>query len=101
MPYGCNTLAAPADPRAHLRTYEEIESRSWSAHSTAPNGSSSGTDYWTVVVIRQRYTDSPENGIYAGLHYEIRDLYCSSNPDHRGHRIDSSSRPWTRVLTSE
>jgi hypothetical protein len=84
-----------------LITYEEIETRSWSAVSTAPNGSSRGVDHWTVVVLRQRWADVPENGIYAGLHYEIRDLYCSSRPGSRGTRVSSSSRPWTRVLTSE
>lgn len=100
MPYGCNTLNAPADPRAHLRTYEEMPElqQSWSQHSTAPNGSSSGMDYWTVVVLRQRYADDPANGIYAGLHYEIRDLYRSGTPGQRGTRVSSSSRPWTRIM---
>lgn len=62
--------------------------------STAPNGSSTGTDYWTTVVIREEWADVPENGVYAGRVYRITRNYISTDPHHIGQLAGSSSSPW-------
>ena len=77
-------------------TYTEIgESEPVARFSTAPNGSSSGTDYHTVVIVRQDWTDVPANGVYAGRSYRIRQFYISPDPRHpRSQYIGSDSSPW-------
>lgn len=89
---GCNWFYATSS----RVSYEEIESRSWSETDTAPNGSSSRTVWWTIVTLRARYTDAPENGYLAGTSQEIRDLWHGLHEGHRNTRIDSSTSPWTR-----
>lgn len=69
----------------------ESKSDSW---STAPNGSARCHDFYTMVVSRQDWHDTPENGIYAGRSYRIVERYISSNPDVRGQHIGRSSSPW-------
>lgn len=63
--------------------------------TTAPNGSSSGTDYRTTTISRQDWADLPENGIYAGKTYRITEVWMSSVEDGTGTiRYCSSSQPW-------
>jgi hypothetical protein len=64
-------------------------------HTTAPNGSSSGWEYWTTIVQRQVWADVPENGIYAGRSYKITLRHMSTDPNTLGTGISSSSTPWT------
>lgn len=86
---------------AGLVTYTEVSSIQWSAHSTAPNGSSSATDHYTLVISRQDWAPVEENDIYAGRSYRVTDLYISHDPDVRGQRINSSSRPWTALVDQD
>ena len=78
-------------------TYTEVEQIGPTARfSTAPNGSSSGTSYHTLVKVRQDWADTPENGIYAGKSYLIHNYYISPSPEHpRSQFLGSDSRPWT------
>lgn len=69
----------------------ETKSNRW---SVAPNGSSRCHDFWTVVVSRQTWADTEDNGIYAGLEYKIVTRYISNSPNRRGQLVDSSSSPW-------
>lgn len=74
-------------------TVEVSESKS-NRWSTAPNGSARCHDFYTVVVSRQTWHDTEDNGVYAGREYRITDRYMSNSPNYRGQLIDSSSSPW-------
>lgn len=76
-------------------SYTEISARTYARESTAPNGSSSGTDYWTIVTLRQDWPVDESLGVYSGLSYRIVERYISSTPVHRGQHVDSSSSPWS------
>lgn len=81
--------------RGGLIVVTEVERRqSGPVASVAPNGSSRSTDYWTLIVKRQDWTDDPRNGIYAGRSYRIEERWISSDPDYLGQISSSSSQPW-------
>lgn len=69
--------------------------------STAPNGSSRGTDYYTTTYEVQDWHDVPENGIYAGRSYLITCSYISQSPSTRGQALPASSRPYHPNLLPE
>ncbi len=84
----------PAE-RDGLVTYSEVSAlTSGPVKSTAPNGSSTSTDYWTVVTSKQTWTRDPANGGLSGRSYKITDRYISNTPDYRGQFVSSSSEPW-------
>ncbi|MEB3367433.1 hypothetical protein [Saccharopolyspora mangrovi] len=71
------------------RTYSESD-------SIAPNGSSRSHDYYTVIVKRQHWHNTPRNGIYAGLDYKITETWISTRgPGHLDTCIGRTSQPWT------
>lgn len=67
------------------------------APAIAPNGSVQDvTDFYTTVILRQDWTNTPENGIYAGKSYRISKVWHSGTAAGRlDTLISSSSRPWT------
>jgi hypothetical protein len=69
----------------------QISEAKWFTNSTAPNGSSSATDYYTAVVSLQDWADVPENGVYRGRTYKITETYISNDPNTRGQLISRSS----------
>ena len=77
-------------------TYTVVEAIACEPFRTrAPNGSSEGFDYLTVVTTCQDYASTPENGIYAGRSYRVTDIWHSSNEEGTGSTIiDSSYQPW-------
>ena len=80
-----------------MKRYTEVEvsERKSDSYSSAPNGSVVNVhDFYTTVVSRQDWHDTPENGVYAGRSYKITDVYISNRPDTRGQLIRSSSQPW-------
>lgn len=57
-------------------------------------GAATGTDYYTVVVLRQDWADVPENGVYAGRSYKITEHYISHERNGLDRCISSSATPW-------
>lgn len=74
-------------------TTTELGYRKGSQFSTAPNGSSKGTDYYTWTYEIQDWHETEENGIYAGCSYLITREYISQDPNRRGQYLHSYSRP--------
>lgn len=62
--------------------------KSGPVRSTAPNGSSTGTDYYTTVKSVQTWLPGTS---YAGYRYTITQRYISNHPDRQGQLISSSS----------
>lgn len=65
----------------------EISTEKYSRQSTAPNGSSRGEDFYTVVISLQDWI----SGQYAGYTYKIIETWISQNPQSRGQYIGRSS----------
>ena len=63
--------------------------------STAPNGSATCIDYWTIVTTRQDWPVDESLGVYSGRSYRITERWLSLDPAYRGQYISSSSTPWT------
>ena len=80
-------------------TTTEVEECKSDSYSSAPNGSVRNVhDFYTTVVSRQDWHDTPENGAYAGRSYKITDRYISNGPNTRGQLISSSSQPWVEEV---
>ncbi|HZP49651.1 hypothetical protein [Actinocrinis sp.] len=60
--------------------WTEVRRATWSEFSTAPNGSSSGTDYYTAIWTRRTW---PQDGSsYAGHTYERKEIWIGPTPDY-------------------
>lgn len=78
-------------------TSTQIAERKSSSFSTAPNGSSSGMDYYTTVEIIVDFHDVPENGVYRDRSYLRTELWISHSPTYKGQLMRSSDSPYYGV----
>jgi len=77
-------------------TYTEVsETRLPPQRSTAPNGSATCIDYWTIVTLHQQWPVDESLGVYSGQAYKVTERYLSLDPDYRGQYISSCTEPWT------
>lgn len=74
-------------------TTVEVSERKYDSWSTAPNGSARCHDFYTLVTLRQTWSDDAP-APYAGRVYRIVERWISADPNTRGQFISSSSSPW-------